>query len=191
MNEPTGSDTVGGMLTVTHPEPVMVRVWDPVVRIFHWTVVVGCVLDLFVLEGGGTAHNVVGYVVAGALAIRMVWGFIGSGYARFSDFVPSPGRLARYIRALAAGRGERYVGHNPAGAIMILMLMALLAGVSVTGWMLTLDAFWGSEALEEIHGAISNAILILALTHVAAALFESFRHKENLVKAMITGDKRA
>ena len=137
-------------------------------------------------EEGHTAHNVVGYVVAGALSIRLVWGFVGSKHARFSDFVPSPGRLARYVRALVAGREERYVGHNPAGATMILILMALLAAVSATGWMLTLDAFWGNEALEEIHGAISNAILGCALIHAAAVLYESHRQGENLVMAMIT-----
>jgi cytochrome b len=189
MNEPVGS--TADRTTLAGPEmgPAMVRVWDPVVRIFHWTVVFGCILDVFVLEGG-TAHNVVGYVVAGALAIRLVWGFVGSKHARFSDFVPSPGRLARYVRALAAGREERYIGHNPGGAVMIMALMALLAAVSVTGWMLTLDAFWGNEALEEIHRAISNAILVCALIHSAGVLYESYRHGENLVMAMVTGDKR-
>ena len=190
MNEPVGSTADGNTQAGPVAGPAMVRVWDPLVRIFHWTVVFGCVLDLFVLEEGRTAHNVVGYVVAGALAIRLLWGFVGPKHARFSEFVPSLGRLARYVRALVAGREERYVGHNPAGAIMILILMALLAAVSVTGWMLTLDAFWGNEALEEIHGAISNAILGCALIHAAAVLYESHRQGENLVTAMITGNKR-
>lgn len=191
MNQPVGSTANGTTAAGPEIRPAKVRVWDPVVRIFHWTVVFGCVLDLFVLEEGGAAHNVVGYVIAGALVIRLFWGFVGSKHARFSDFVPSPGRLKRYLRALAAGRGERYIGHNPAGAVMIIVLMALLAAISVTGWMLTLDAFWGNDVLEEMHGAISDAILACALIHAAAALFESFRHKENLVKAMITGYKRA
>lgn len=190
MNEPVGGTADGNTQAGPVAGPAMVHVWDPMVRIFHWAVVLGCVLDLFVLEEGHTAHNVVGYVVAGALSIRLVWGFVGSKHARFSDFVPSPGRLAQYVRALAAGREERYVGHNPAGATMILILMALLAAVSVTGWMLTLDAFWGNEALEEIHGAISNAILGCALIHAAAVLYESHRQGENLVMAMITGYKR-
>ena len=74
---------------------------------------------------------------------------------------------------------------------MILMLMALLAGVSATGWMLTLDAFFGDKLLEQIHTILAYAILGLAGLHVAAALFESWRHHENLVWSMVTGRKRA
>ena len=81
-------------------------------------------------------------------------------------------------------------GHNPAGAVMILLLMALLAGISLTGWMLTLDAYFGEEWLEDLHGALANALLILVVLHVAAAIYESLRHRENLVWSMITGYKR-
>ncbi|TSJ60294.1 cytochrome B [Starkeya sp. 3C] len=167
-----------------------VRVWDPVVRLFHWTVVTGCVLNLFLLEDGELAHKIVGYVVAGALAIRLVWGFIGTKYARFAQFVPSPGRLTTYVTALLRGREPRMLGHNPAGAVMMVALMVLLAGVCLTGWMSTLDAFWGEKWLEEVHESLANAILLLALLHAGAALFESWRHRENLVWAMVTGRKR-
>jgi cytochrome b len=175
----------------TSPDPRTVLVWDPVVRIFHWTVVAGCVLDLFVLEEGGTAHEVVGYIVAAALAARIAWGFVGTRYARFSEFIPHAGVLRDYVGALVRGREPRTIGHNPAGAIMMLALMALLAGVSLTGWMMSLDAFWGVDWIEELHEAIANAILVLALIHAGAALFESWRHRENLVLAMVTGRKRA
>ncbi|QIB33499.1 cytochrome b/b6 domain-containing protein [Ancylobacter pratisalsi] len=168
-----------------------VRVWDPVVRIFHWTVVTGCILNLFILEDGDLPHEIVGYVVAGALVIRLVWGFIGTRYARFADFMPTPSRLRRYVAALAKGREPRMLGHNPAGAVMMLVLMALLAGVCLTGWMMGLDAFWGEDWLEELHETLANAILVLALLHAAAALFESWRHHENLVWSMVTGRKRA
>lgn len=168
-----------------------VRVWDPVVRLFHWTVVAGCILNLFVLEDGELPHEIVGYVVAGALVIRLVWGFVGTKYARFQDFVPTPSRLRRYIAALVAGREPRMLGHNPAGVVMMLALMALLTGVSLTGWMMSLDAFWGEDWLEELHEALANGILVLALVHAVAALFESWRHHENLVWSMVTGRKRA
>lgn len=167
-----------------------VPVWDRVVRLFHWTVVIGCILNLFVLETGGTAHKAVGYVIAGALAIRVVWGFIGTTHARFADFAPSPTRLRDYLVALAQGREPRMLGHNPAGAAMMLTLMALLAAVSLTGWMMSLDAFWGADWLEELHDSLANAILVLAAIHAAAALFESWRHRENLVWSMVTGRKR-
>lgn len=165
-------------------------VWDPVVRLFHWIVVAGCLLDLFVLDDGKTAHRFVGYLVAMALMVRILWGFVGVGHARFSDFVPSPAGLTRYLRALLLGKEPRFVGHNPAGAVVMLTLMGLLAAVSITGWLLTLDVYFGSEILENFHTAIANAILVLAITHAAAALFESWRHKENLVWSMVTGRKR-
>ncbi|WP_425104895.1 cytochrome b/b6 domain-containing protein [Ancylobacter sp.] len=167
-----------------------VRVWDPVVRLFHWTVVAGCILNLFVLEDGELPHKIVGYAVAAALVIRLVWGFIGTRHARFADFVPTPSRLSAYVRALLRGEEPRMLGHNPAGAVMMLALMALLAAVCLTGWMTTLDAFWGEDWLEELHEGLANAILVLALLHAAAALFESWRHRENLVWSMVTGWKR-
>ncbi|WP_414590781.1 cytochrome b/b6 domain-containing protein [Ancylobacter sp. G4_0304] len=168
-----------------------VQVWDPVVRVFHWTVVAGCLLNLFILEDGDLAHRIIGYLVAAMLVIRLVWGFIGTRYARFTEFVPSRHRLVGYLAALAKGREPRMLGHNPAGAVMMLALMALLAAVSLTGWMMGLDAFWGEEWLEETHEFLANAILVLALLHAAAAVIESVRHRENLVLSMITGRKRS
>jgi cytochrome b len=92
--------------------------------------------------------------------------------------------------ALAHGLEPRTLGHNPAGAVMMLALMAALLGVSVTGWMTTLDAFWGEDWLAKLHEIFANSILALALIHAAAALFESWRHRENLVWSLVTGRKR-
>lgn len=168
-----------------------VRVWDIVVRLFHWTVVTGCVLNLFILEDGKALHRYVGYTIAAALAIRIVWGFVGTRYARFSDFAPSPSRVIAYLKAFRQGREPRMLGHNPAAAVMMLTLMFLLAATCLTGWMQGLDAFWGDDWLEEVHAFFANSILVLALAHAAAALFESWRHRENLVWSMVTGRKRA
>jgi cytochrome b len=168
-----------------------VLVWDRVVRYFHWTVVAGCVLNLAVFTDGKGAHRFLGYIVALALIIRIVWGFVGAGHARFDNFVPSRAKLGEYLGALLQGKAPRFLGHNPAGAAMMLALMILVAGVSLTGWMLTLDAWFGNDNLEELHEALANAILAFAGLHVAAALFESWKHGENLVRSMITGRKRA
>lgn len=167
-----------------------IKVWDPIVRIFHWTVVAGCLLNLFILDDGKMAHRVIGYIVVGALVVRVIWGFVGTWYARFSDFVPGPRRLRSYLAALSMGREPRMLGHNPAGAVMMLMLMTLLAATCTTGWMMGLDAFWGEEWLEATHGFLANAILVMAILHAGAALIESGRHNENLVLSMITGRKR-
>jgi cytochrome b len=171
--------------------PATVMVWDPVVRIFHWTVVVGCVANLFIVEDGDLAHLVIGYAVAAVLIVRLIWGFIGTVHARFSDFVPGARQLADYVKLLVQGREPRLLGHNPAAAVMMMVLIALLAAVSVTGWMATLDAFWGVEWVEELHEFTADAILWLALLHAAAAIYESRRHHENLVWSMVTGRKRA
>lgn len=168
-----------------------VKVWDPVVRLFHWLVVTGCILNLFILEEGHLAHQVTGYVVAGALAVRVVWGFIGSRYARFAEFFPTPSRLSAYLGAMLRGEQPRMRGHNPLASVMMLTLMCLLGATALTGWMQTLDMFWGVRLIRHLHGFFANAIMALAFLHAAAALFESWLHRENLIWSMVTGRKRA
>jgi len=170
-------------------DPGSIRVWDPVVRLFHWTVVAGCAINL-IFEDGNKFHRAVGYVVAAAVAVRLVWGFAGKGHARFADFIPRPAALVKYLRQLVSRSEPRFIGHNPAGSVMILLLLGSLIAVSITGWMMGLDRFFGDETLEELHETFAMAILVLAGIHVAAAVFESVRHRENLIKAMFTGRKR-
>lgn len=189
MSEPPASSSAG--VVPVSSETGTIAVWDPFVRLFHWTIVVCCCLNLFVLEEGETAHRFVGYVVAVMLGLRLLWGLVGSRHARFASFFPTPSRLVPYLRDLRRGREPRHVGHNPAGAVMMLLLMLLLAGLCVTGWMMGLDAFWGEEWLQEVHGALANSVLVLALVHASAAIVESWRHRENLVLSMVTGRKRA
>lgn len=172
------------------PEEATIRVWDPFVRIFHWLVAGGCAVDLTLLDDGKLAHRWIGYGVLALVAIRLLWGIVGTRHARFTDFVPGPQALLAYLGALLHGREPRFVGHNPAAAVMILALLALLVAIGATGWMQTLDAFWGIEWVETLHGALANLLIALVAIHVAAAVLESLRHRENLVLAMITGRKR-
>jgi cytochrome b len=167
-----------------------VRVWDPFVRLFHWSVVGACALNLTLLNDGKLAHRWLGYGVMALLALRLVWGVVGSRHARFRDFVPGPRGLLVYLGAMARGREPRFRGHNPAAAVMILVLMTLLGVIGVTGWMMTLDAFWGVEWVEDLHKGLANGLIVLVAIHVAAAVLESLRHRENLILAMITGRKR-
>ncbi len=171
--------------------PNTVKVWDPVVRVFHWTVVAACTLNLFILEEGKYWHRMTGYAVAVALAIRLVWGFIGTKHARFADFFPTPQKVVAYIVGIAKGNEKRHLGHNPLASVMMLLLMGLLTATAVTGWMTTLDAFWGEKWLEQLHGTIANSIMVLVFIHAGAAIVESWRHRENLVLAMVTGRKKA
>lgn len=169
--------------------PATVRVWDPLVRILHWTLAVGF-LGAFFLEGPRSLHESLGWIAVGAAALRVVWGFVGPGYARFSGFVPTPRGFAAYLRATLAGREPRYIGHNPAGGAMVVALLLVVATLGVTGWMMGLDAFWGADWLETLHAGVGNLGFGLVVFHWLGVAWESLRHRENLAKAMVTGRKR-
>ena len=167
-----------------------VRVWDPLVRVFHWTLAAS-VLGAFFIERPRDLHEALGYIALGAVAVRLLWGVIGPGEARFAAFAPSPRRLAGYLRDMARGRERRYPGHNPAGAVMIFALLAMVTLTGVSGWMMGTDAWFGESWVERLHDAAATVTLTLVPIHVAGVVWSSLRHRENLVRAMITGDKRS
>jgi cytochrome b len=167
-----------------------VRVWDPLLRLFHWSLI-ATVATAFLSEEGERLHEVAGYAVLGLIAFRLVWGLIGPSHARFKDFVPSPARLCSYLCGLVRGRPEHYLGHNPAGAVMILCLLATILVAAGTGWLTTTHRFWGTEWIEELHEASSWLALALVGVHVIGVVVSSLLHRENLVRAMITGRKPA
>lgn len=167
-----------------------VRVWDPAVRIFHWSLAASILAAWLTSEEWKDIHIWAGYVAAALIAFRLLLGFFGSPRARFSDFVRSPLAVWRYARDVVAGRDARYIGHNPAGGVMIVALLLTIAAIAATGWMQTLDRFWGEEWLEEVHGTLANGLLVLIFLHVAGVIFASVRHAENLALSMITGNKR-
>ncbi|MEG3170345.1 cytochrome b/b6 domain-containing protein [Sphingomonas sp. LB3N6] len=171
--------------------PRRARVWDPVVRIFHWTVAGGVIANLTFLRHAESPHIYVGYAVITALIVRLVWGLLARNHARFASFVPGPRQLVTYFAAMLAKREPRYVGHNPAGAAMIVLLLVLLATVGTTGWMMGLDTFWGVSWVETLHEVTANVLVGAVALHVLGAIVESVRHRENLPLAMITGYKRA
>lgn len=165
-------------------------VWDLFVRIFHWGLVTCVVLNQFVLEDGKAAHEWAGYTASALVLARIVWGFVGSRHARFSDFFPTPGRLARHFQALRRGEHPSYLGHNPLGALMMLALMALVLALGVTGWMQTTDAYFGEEWLMELHEFLAHALLVAAGLHAAAAIVMGRLERVRLVRAMVTGTKQ-
>jgi cytochrome b len=171
--------------------PATIKVWDPFVRVFHWSLVSLFAFAYMTGDEVQRVHNAAGYAIAGLLALRIVWGFIGPRHARFSTFVRTPREALRYLRDVLLLRASRYIGHNPAGGLMIVALIVMLGATVATGYLMTTDAYWGSEALEEVHGALANATMGLVALHVLGVLVASFAHRENLVGAMITGHKRA
>lgn len=166
------------------------KVWDPLVRLFHWSLA-ACIFGAFLVEEGDAAHRYLGYAALGLVAFRLLWGLVGSRHARFADFVRGPRALAAYLRERRAGTSRRQLGHNPAAAVMILSLLAGVVAVGATGWMLTLDAFWGAEWLETLHGTLAWSLLGLIVVHVLAAIVESVHYRENLIASMLHGRKRA
>lgn len=173
----------------TRPEEV--RVWDPLVRLGHWTLAGAVAVAWLSHEGPARLHDGAGYLALAVVATRLLWGFVGPARARFVDFLRGPAATLAYARALLAGREPRFLGHNPLGGWMILALLSTVAATGLSGWLLTTDAFWGSEAVEELHEATANLLLLLIAGHVAGVLVTSWRHRESLVAAMITGRKRA
>jgi cytochrome b len=167
-----------------------VRVWDPAVRIFHWSLAASILAAWLTGDEWKDVHIWAGYVAAALIAFRLLLGFFGSPRARFSDFVRSPLAVLRYAKDVFTGRDAHFVGHNPAGGVMILALLLTITAIAATGWMQTLDRFWGEEWLEELHEFLANGLLVLIFLHVAGVIFASVRHKENLVLSMITGNKR-
>ncbi|MBS0543549.1 MAG: cytochrome b/b6 domain-containing protein [Proteobacteria bacterium] len=165
------------------------RVWDPFVRIFHWSLVACVLLNFFVVDDGETLHIWLGYTATALVMARIVWGFVGTRHARFAGFFPTPARLRAHLAGLVSGRREVPEGHNPLGALMMLALMALVLGLGASGWMLTLDAFLGTEWLEEVHEALASTLIGLAGLHAASAIVMGRLEHTNLVGAMITGTK--
>lgn len=170
--------------------PAEVAVWDIFVRMFHWSLVVGFAIAWITADEWDNLHQWAGYAASALIAMRIVWGFVGSKHARFSDFVRSPAEVFSYLADILRGGERRYLGHNPAGGAMVVALLLGICGLGLSGWLMTTDAMWGVKWIKEVHEIIANIVLGLVALHIAGVVFASFSHRENLVRAMITGRKR-
>lgn len=166
-----------------------ILVWDAPVRVFHWLMVLAFAGAYLTAESERwqLLHITLGYTMMGLVGFRIIWGLIGTRYARFAQFVHGPRAALRYLGAMLRGRPEHYTGHNPAGALAILAMLSLALAVTLTGWSLYQEL--GGHALKEVHEFFANAMLALVGVHVAAVLLSSRIHRENLVGAMLTGRK--
>jgi len=180
-----------------------VRVWDLFVRLFHWALVATVLICLFTEDDALSWHVIAGYIVGLLIAARIVWGFIGTPTARFANFAFRPATTASYLRDLIALRSRRYLGHSPAGGAMILLQIATLIGLVGTGLaayaaeehagplaMFFVDADRNTRSILAVwHQGLANLLWLLIFVHLAGVVLASFAHRENLVKAMITGSK--
>lgn len=179
-----------------------VKVWDPFVRLFHWTLVATFAVCYFTQHQYYELHVQVGYAVLAAIFLRISWGFVGTQYARFRDFIYSPKRVASYLKQVLRGTPTRYLGHNPAGGAMILLLLLGCVVIGVSG--IALDGaenragpladfpvYQYLDSVRLLHRLSTYVTLALVFLHVAGVIIESRIHRENLVTAMITGRKRS
>ena len=236
-----------------------IKVWDRFVRIFHWSLVGLFTLAYLTGDDAGTIHVWSGYAIIALIASRIIWGFVGTKHARFSDFVRGPSAVFRYLKGLANGNAARTLGHNPAGGWMVLLLLVSIlatagsglvvlglegegpmAGrIASDGWIVSVgNTFGGDEgdggkgrehengddddgykngdsgsvsavnagsgmaaadnqpfesaedAWEEIHEFFANLTVLLVILHVIGVIVSSIAHRENLVRAMVTGTKQ-
>ena len=169
----------------------LVKVWDLFVRVFHWSLVIAFSTAWYTGGIWDQTHLTAGYFVLALILARIAWGFVGSRYALFCDFAYPPHIIVRYVRDMVHLRAPRYLGHNPAGGAMVIALLIMLLVLCITGIMMTTDAFWGVEWVDNLHATASNISLVLVALHVGGVVFTSIEHGENLVRAMITGFKRS
>lgn len=199
-------------------QQLQVEVWDPFVRAGHWLLVAGFAVS-YITEGKPQwLHSWAGYAIAAIVVLRLVWGIVGPRRARFADFVRGPRAVLGYLADLARFKAPRHLGHSPAGGAMIVALLLSLAITTGTGMALLairenqgpLAPWLGQEkaaaaapaqpggrvpkpgrAVKEVHEFFANATLVLIGLHLAGVLLASVAHRENLVRAMVTGRKRA
>ena len=180
-----------------------VMVWDPLVRIFHWSMA-ACFLVAYVTEDEWLQlHVAAGYTILGLILFRLMWGVIGTPHARFSDFVRGPQAVWSYMKDIAGFRARRYLGHNPAGGAMVVALLLCLTITGASGLLLlgveemsgpladmaqSIPQAYG-EWVKEFHEIFANLTLVLVILHLAGVFLAGFQHRENLVKSMVTGVK--
>ena len=169
--------------------PQRTLVWDLPTRAFHWL--------LALLFAGAYAtseserlrevHMLLGYTALGLVVFRLLWGVVGTRYARFTALPLSPAAVTGYLQSLLTRSPRHYFGHNPAGSWAIVFMLLLIIALGATGWAQAIEI--GPEWLEDLHEGLANTMLALVAAHVAAVLLSSALHRENLPRAMLTGYK--
>jgi cytochrome b len=178
-----------------------VKVWDPLVRVFHWSLVFFFLLAFITEDDWLSVHVQAGYAVSMLVGFRLFWGLVGTRYARFLTFVKSPSTVISHLKGMLSFNAPHYLGHNPVAAVMVIALLISIAMTAFTGMVTiasegqgplaaTFLANWNGEWMGEIHEFFANFTLLLVFTHIAGVVFSSFLEGENLAKAMVTGRKK-
>ena len=164
--------------------------WDPLVRVFHWSLASLFLLNFFVTEAGEDIHELFGYIAVGLVVTRILWGFIGTRHARFVNFFPTHSRVKSHLQELFSKQTPDYHGHNPLGGAMVLLMLALILGLGITGYMMEeVDMFFGEDWLEELHEVMANLMMTAVVIHVTAVVVMQKWLGVQLVRPMITGKR--
>lgn len=168
-----------------------ILIWDAPTRVFHWLQVI-CFTGAYLTsesERNRDIHVAFGYILLGLIVFRLLWGFAGTRYARFSSFLFRPGEIIAYLFSLFKGKPRHYLGHNPAGSVSVWLLLSIGLFICVTGVMALQDD--ASELVVTMHGVATKVMLAVILLHIVGVLVSSVLHHENLVRSMVTGFKPA
>jgi cytochrome b len=168
-----------------------ILVWDVPTRVFHWLQALsfGAAYLTAFSERLRNYHVALGYILLGLLVFRLLWGFVGTRYARFGSFLFNPKEIVGYLLAMVRGKPAHYLGHNPAGSVSVWLLLALGLFICVTGVLALQDD--ASDLVVDLHGLATNVMLGVIALHLIGVLASSILHRENLVRAMFTGLKSA
>lgn len=178
-----------------------VSAWDPLVRVFHWGLVLFFIVAFATEDDWLNLHSLAGYAVMFLIGFRLLWGIVGPRQARFVSFVKPPRAVLAHFRDMMALRATHYLGHNPVAAVMIIALLLSLSLACFTGLVViagegqgplagSLFANWDGEWMKESHEFFANFTLLLVIAHVSGVILSSMLEGENLARAMITGRKK-
>ena len=167
-----------------------IRVWDAPTRVFHWLLVLSFAGAYLTSESErwSLVHITLGYTLGGLITFRLIWGFVGTRYARFTSFVKGPSEVLQYAKSMATLKPKHFVGHNPLGAVAIVLLIVSGIAIVVTGYAVFNEI--GGEWVAELHEVASHIMLILVGIHIVGVIAASWLHKENLARAMVNGFKQ-
>lgn len=189
-------------MSLPNSNPSTVKAWDPLVRVFHWSLVFFFLLAFVTEDDWMSVHVWAGYAVSMLIGFRLFWGLVGTRNARFATFVKSPKVVMRHLRDMLSLKPPHYLGHNPVAAVMVVALLLSITVVAFSGMVLiasegegplagTLFASLNGDAMEEVHEFFANFTLLLVFAHVAGVVVSSLLEGENLARSMITGRKKA
>jgi len=170
------------------PSKVKILVWDAPTRVFHWLLAL-CFAGAYLSADFDrllAVHLTLGYTMLGLVAFRLVWGLIGTRYARFANFIRKPKEVARYAGQLLSFKAEHPVGHNPLGSVSIILMLLSTLVIVLSGW---LYVSGGPKLIKEFHEGAAAFMLAVVAVHVAGVVFASLMERQNLARSMLNGYK--